>query len=229
MNVKAPLRRRWRFAKPQTPAWVDTLLAVSAAVAAHLLFFGVFDCTTPENTSRKASSTLTLYNISGMPGDVKREAVKWLGLHDPALAVRGDSPIGFASSLPGEKRRRIKVEEFRPQMDVPAVRELKYQQVKRRSVDSGKLPVWVPEAKSAVSRLKAYDQRGREIGLALDMPEEFQPGNNVFAVRGSGDLRRIEILKSLNPDQDQLAVNALLKKELPDGERITVLWLRGEK
>lgn len=229
MNVKAPVRRRWRFAKPQTPAWVETLLAVSAAVAAHLLFFGVFNYSTPENTSRKASSRLTLYNISGMPDDVKKEAVKWLGLHDPSLAVRGDSRIGFSSYLPEEKRRRIRVEEFRPQMDIPAVSELKYRPIKKTSVAGASLPVWIPDPQKAIDRIKAYDQRGRGVDLKLDMPDDFQSGTGVFAVRGSGDFRRVEVLKSLNPVQDRLAVKALLETALSDGERITVLWLRGEK
>ena len=229
MNIKAPVRRRWRFAKPQTPAWVDTLVAVSAAVAAHLLFFGVFSYETPENESRKTGSSLTLYNISGMPDDVKKEAVKWLSLHDPGLSVRGDSPIGFSAYLPENRERRIKVGEFRPKMDVPAVAELKYKPVKKHNVNKESLPVWIPDLRSAVNRVSAYDKSGRTLKINLAVPEDFQAGRNTFAVRGSGDFRRIEVLESLNAKQDMLAVRALQATDAGDGERITFVWMRGEK
>jgi hypothetical protein len=145
------------------------------------------------------------------------------------LSVRGDSPIGFSSYLPQEKRRRVSVEEFRPAMDVPAVPQLQYKPGEKKQVSENSFPSPLPSKQRVSDRVKALDMRGRELALHLDMPDTFVSGRNVFAIRGKGDFRRIEVLVPLAPLQDKLAVKALLESDLSDGERVTVLWMRGEK
>lgn len=229
MNVKAPVRRKWRFARPQTPAWMDTLCAVLIAVAAHLLFFGVFNYDKPAGEGRKSDPHLTLCNISGMAEKEQKRALKWLSLHDPGLSVRGDSPVGFSSYLPQGKRRRITVEEFRPAMEIPAAPVLKYAPLGKRKIEEDSFPGVLPEREIAVDRVKVFDMRGKELALSLEMTDEYVSGSNVFAIRGKGDFRRVEVLKQLSPAQDQLAAKALLESDISGEERITVLWQRGEK
>lgn len=229
MNIKTPVSRKWRFAKPKTPVWMDTVCAVLIAVAAHLLFFGVFNYDMPAGEGRKTGSHLTLCNISGMPQEAQKNALKWISIHDPGLSVRGDSPVGFSSYLPQGKRRSIAVGEFRPAMDLPQVSELKYTPLKKKEIERDPMPDWIPAKQQALKKVKVLDMRGKAFELPLDIPADYIPGSNEFAVRGEGDFRRIEVLKPLSALQDQLVVNALLKSDAADGERVTVLWMRGEK
>ena len=208
---------------------MDTVCAVLIAVAAHLLFFGVFNYDMPVGEGRKTGSHLTLCNISGMPQEAQANAMKWISIHDPGLSVRGDSPIGFSSYLPQGKRCSIAVEEFRPAMDLPQAAELKYTPLQKKQIERDSIPDWVPDKQQALKRVKALNTHGKVFDLQLDVPADYLQGSNEFAVRGEGDFRRIEVLKPLSAFQDQLVVNALLKSGVADGERVTVLWLRGEK
>ena len=226
MNVKSRnYQRKWRYSRSKNPAW-EAVLALVVAVAAHILFFGVFKYKEQQSIPQKQGSRITLFNLSSLSERERTQSEKWLKLHDPKLAVRGDSPIGF---VPETKNRRISVKEFYAQPDLPQVKLAKYVPIKTRKAEIRTIPeVSVPQKKN-VSGAVVLDGRGRVISVDLGSIKSAAAGTSCFAVRGKGLLKRIEIIQSCAAKQDELAANILLNADLKENEKITVVWMGDAK
>ena len=230
MNVRRT-PRRWRFNRRKLfPAWMDIPLAVAAAVAFHLLFFGVFQSREPENSSGNARTNVTLLNISSLSAEKQNAAVKWLVHHDPKLALRGDSAVGFSSFLPASKQKDINIKESKVNTALPQVKIKEYSAMKHTPSDSRNMPLpsFSVEQKELPGNSIVVDNSGKR--LKLDIPgRNFQPGVTVIALKGSGYYRYAEILEPCSQLQDNAAANAIVDSGLESGRIYTIIWKGGRK
>ena len=223
------LKRKWRFRRDASADRRDVILSLLIAAAAHLLFFSVFRYREPEEKVHNSGSRATLYNISNMQTEQQTRTLKWLNMHDPKMTVRGDSPAGFSAMIPKDKRRRITVSEFKPKMDMPQAYEVKYTPVAHKPASVEKLPEIAALPAVRRSGTEAINSSGKTLNIDFSRIRSFVPGSSTYFIRGSGLLRRVEIIRGTAPEQDELASQILLDSDLEENEKVTVIWMGEEK
>ena len=230
MNVKSRnYQRKWRYSRSRTPYWLQFLLALAAAALVHAVFFGVFTCKEQQLQQHEQKSKITLFNLGSLSENKGKHSAKWLQMHDPKLAVRGDSPIGFSSFVSEVKDRKITVREFKVPLDLPQAKPIKYipRQVKSAAVpEIFELPV---EIKKSIVKSQVIGENGKVLALDLGKIKVDAAGTSRFVLRGKGLLRRVEIIESCSAKQDSLAAGIIQNSNLPDGAEVAVVWVKEQK
>ena len=191
------------------------------AAVVHLLFFAVFKYRESEASELSKGSKITLYNVTAMEKNQRSRTVKWL------LAVRGDSPFGFAGLMPKEKRRTITVSEFKPELDIPEAAELKYVPSAVRAAELKDFPQVSLLKTAGKGETVVLDPRGKRAGFDLSRIKAAVPGTGVYRLSGEGLLRRGEGVKSTAPEQDRLFSQLLLDTDISSSGEFTVIWAGG--
>lgn len=225
MNVKSRnLKRKWRYSRSRNPLWLDSLAALLIAAAAHALFFGVFKYEEQNVETAPQSSQITICNLASLPKDMQERSLKWLEMHDPKLAVRGDSHIGFSSFAPELKNKKVPLKEFKIQFDLPEVKAVRYRSGRKKNAQMNSIPDVPVLAEHSRAGSIVLNSKGEEISVDLGGIKPVSAGVSTFAVRGKGLLKRVEIIKSSAKVQDELAANILLHADIRENENITVIW-----
>lgn len=230
MNVKSRnYQRKWRYRKQLLPGWAEVLLALAVAVAAHLLFFGVFKYKDTAETETPGSSKVTLLNLPSLPEKQQEAMGKWVIWHDPKLAVRGDSPVGFTSFVPPKKRTEISVAEVKPRLDLPELTHKKYEEIKFPAVKVTGVPAVETPAAPLKTAPVVLDERGREMAVEIPEIKDPTPGESRYLLRKKGEFQVVEILKPIGKAQDRVAIQALLDAGIGGNRTITVIWMEQKK
>ena len=228
MNLRrVNVKRKWKFSRRKLfSARLDFPLALIAAVAVHLLFFGVFKYREPGSGTDSHRAKVTFYNINSLPETKKSAAVKWLTNHDPKLAVRGDSAIGFASYVPHTAVSTISIREFGAEITLPQITQNSYKAIKSSPLPQTNMPLPVPDVRTDARESVVIDGNGRRINLNIPV-SGIQRGKTVISLKGSGYYRHAQILEACSPSQDVAAAAAIADSDLESGKIYTVIW--GEK
>ena len=227
MNTRSSIKRKWRFSRTSSTYWQELSVALLTAAVVHLLFFAVFKYRESEASELSKGSKITLYNVTAMEKNQRSRTVKWLQMHDPKLAVRGDSPFGFAGLMPKEKRRTITVSEFKPELDIPEAAELKYVPSAVRAAELKDFPQVSLLKTPGKGETVVLDPRGKRAGFDLSRIKAAVPGTGVYRLSGEGLLRRVEVVKTTAPEQDRLFSQLLLDTDISSSGEFTVIWAGG--
>ena len=230
MNVRSRnYQRKWRYSQSKGTAWKDAVLALVIALLAHGVFFGLFKYKEPGSVSVRQKSMVTLYNLNTLSSEDRAQALKWIELHDPKLAVRGDSPVGFSSFIPPARRKFFSVKEGNAGFELPEKQPISYKPV---AFPKAGMP-GIPEAEitgvSYTGNAAVLDSRGKTVDIDMSAIAVSAAGTSCFVIRGQGMYRRVETIKSTAAEQDALAANILLSADFKENERITVIWLKEKK
>ena len=230
MNAKSRnSQRKWRYSRPARPAWLEAVLAVIIAVAAHIVFFGVFQYKEPGSGGIRQGAMVTLYNLNTLSSTEREQALKWIERHDPKLAVRGDSPAGFSSFLPKEKKRKVTVEQFKAVIDLPEKKQITYKAFKTAQAAMPGIPETSDVSGKYLQKTAVLDSMGGKVDVDMSKITPIAAGTSMFVIRGKGDYKRVETLKSCAAEQDARAAEILLDAGFDENEHLTVIWLKGEK
>lgn len=221
--------RKWRYSRRKSPVWLDMVLAVVIAITAHAVFFGIFKYKEPDTGSVRQGAMVTFYNLNGLSEREKTNELDWLNRHDPKLAVRGDSPIGFSSFLPEEKSRKITVSEFRDGLELPEKKKIIYKPLAAGKAVMPEIPAGAGQIAEYKANAVVLDSLGRKIDLDMSKIAVENAGTSRFVVRGRKPYQRVDILQSCSIKQDIIASERLLDTDLPENEHITVIWLKGAR
>ena len=230
MNVRSRNnQRKWRYSRSKGAAWKDAVLAVVIALSAHAVFFGVFKYKEPESAVVRQKSMVTLFNLNTLSEKEREQSLKWLELHDPKLAVRGDSSIGFSSFLPGTRQRMLTVNEFNDGHELPEKFKISYKPAVSGKAAMPGIPATEFSGAGYASGAAVLDSRGKRVELDMSKIPVSVSGTSRFVIRGKGMYRRVDTIRSCAVEQDALAANILLDSDFKENEHITVVWLKGEK
>lgn len=222
-SLSSKYRRKWRFRRGKYTALTDVALAAAVVAAVHFVLFTVFKYKEPEKSIVSKNSTVTFYRA-----DSESEN-SWLKIHDPKLAVRGDSAKGFCSFMPAKEPRKITAANFNDGIDMPEIKQVINKPLKTVKAALPVIPKAQMPEKEYSRKVVVMDAAGNllDIDMSKITPEKF--GTSRFVLRGKGAFRRVETVQSCASLQDHLAANILIETGLPENEHITVVWREVKK